>query len=85
VLEIEGGHIGYAIRPSQRLKGYGTEILRRTLLEAAKLGLHKVLVTCNADNLGSIKIILANGGIFDEEISSPHSKKKISRYWLPVA
>ncbi len=84
MLEIEGGHIGYAIRPSARLKGYGTQILHHTLLEAAKLGLQKVLVTCDADNTGSRKIIQANDGVFDGENISPHSRKWVQRYWVPV-
>lgn len=83
-LELEGGHIGYAIRPSQRLKGYGTQILASTRIEAAKLGLSRVLVTCDADNIGSQKIILANGGLFDGENLSPHSKNWVHRYWVPV-
>ncbi len=84
MLEIEGGHIGYAIRPSQRLNGYGTQILKFTLVEAVRLGLQKVLVTCDADNLGSQKIILTNGGIFDGENISPNSRKWVRRYWVPV-
>ncbi|MBI9048937.1 MAG: GNAT family N-acetyltransferase [Anaerolineaceae bacterium] len=83
-LELEGGHIGYAIRPSQRLYGFGTEILRLTLPEAGKLGLDRVLVTCDADNIGSSKIILANGGIFDGEGISKRSQKIVHRYWVPV-
>jgi predicted acetyltransferase len=83
-LEIEGGHIGYAIRPSQRLKGYGTQILKFTVLEAARLGLSKVLLTCDADNIGSQKIIRANGGIFDGENISANSRKWVQRYWVPV-
>lgn len=84
MLEIEGGNIGYAIRPSHRLNGYGTQILKFTLIEAARLGLAKVLVTCDADNIGSQKIILANGGVFDGETVSPNSRKWVQRYWVPV-
>jgi predicted acetyltransferase len=29
-----GGHIGYGVRPVMRRRGYGTEILRLTLLKA---------------------------------------------------
>jgi len=82
--EIEGGHIGYAIRPSQRLNGYGTQILKLTLIEAARLGLQKVLITCDADNIGSQKIIQANGGVFDGENISPNSRKWVQRYWVVV-
>jgi predicted acetyltransferase len=83
-LEIEGGHIGYAIRPTQRLNGYGTQILKFTLIEAARLGLSQVLLTCDADNIGSRKIIQINGGIFDGENISSNSRKWVQRYWVPV-
>jgi predicted acetyltransferase len=83
-LEIEGGHIGYAIRPSKRLQGHGTQILKFTLIEAAKLGLERVLLTCNAENIGSRKIIEANGGVFDGENISPDSRKWVQRFWVPV-
>ena len=81
-LEIEGGHIGYAVRPSRRLKGVGTELLKQTLPKATAMGISKVLITCNADNIGSQKIILANGGIFDGENISPQSQKWVYRYWI---
>ena len=83
-LEIKGGHIGYAVRPSKRLKGMGTEILRQTLPKAAAMGLSKVLLTCDADNLGSQKIILANGGVFDGENIAPDTQKLVYRYWIDL-
>jgi predicted acetyltransferase len=42
-----GGHIGYRIRPSERRRGYGTRLLAMTLIEAWKLGLDAVLLTCD--------------------------------------
>ena len=83
-LNLEGGHIGYAIRPSQRLQGNGTQILRLTMLEAKEMGFDKVLVTCDKDNIGSSKIIIANGGILDGEGVSKRSKKLVQRYWVPI-
>ncbi len=52
-----GGHIGYAIRPSKRKKGYGNKILELALQEAKKLKLQKVLITCDDTNRASQKII----------------------------
>lgn len=66
-LLIEGGHIGYGIRPSERRKGYATKILELSLIEAKKIDIKKALVTCNKDNIGSKKAILKNGGIFRKE------------------
>ncbi len=58
----EGGHIGYGIRPSERRKGYATEILKLSLEKAAEFGIKKVLVTCDKDNTGSSRSIIKNGG-----------------------
>src|SRR5918912_3201075 len=74
-LENEGGNIGYDIRPSERLKGYGTLILKLTLNEARQLGLTRVLLTCDADNTASARIIEKNGGKFvGQEISKGFGK-----------
>jgi len=60
----EGGHIGYGIRPLERRKGYATKILELALIETKKMGITKVLVTCDEDNIGSEKTILKNEGKF---------------------
>jgi predicted acetyltransferase len=80
-LEDEGGHIGYDIRPSERRKGYGTIILKLTLEKAKVFGLTRVLITCDADNTGSAKIIARNGGVLAEKAVSKKSGKPILRYW----
>jgi predicted acetyltransferase len=79
-----GGHIGYEIRPSKRRQGYGTEILRLGLEEARELGLHRVLVTCDEDNIGSKKIIEHNGGIFENAIEIGGDPVKKLRYWIDI-
>lgn len=76
-LKIEGGHIGYAIRPSMRRMRYGTRLLALGLEEAKRLGINPVLVTVDATNLGSIKVIEANGGQLDGRTTDPHR-----RYWI---
>ena len=80
----EGGNIGYGIRPSARRNGFGREILRLTLLEARELGLARVLVTCGKGNLGSSRIILGNGGVFESEEFSADRSEIVQRYWIDV-
>jgi len=83
-LEIEGGHIGYAIRPTMRQLGYGTTILALTLEKASEQGLKRVLVTCDTDNIASARIIEKNGGVLENYKISLDSGKQISRYWIDL-
>ena len=72
----EGGHIGYYIRPSKRKLGYGKKILELSLVEARELGLRKVLVTCDNDNICSQKIIEANGGILENVVDAANDRPR---------
>lgn len=81
-LEREGGHIGYDIRPSERRKGYGTLILKLTLEKARGLGLERVLLTCDTDNVASAGVIVRNGGEMRGRAITGRSGKMISRYWI---
>lgn len=78
----EGGHIGYDIRPSERGKGYGKEILRLALPKAKELGIESVLVTCDENNSASKKIIEANGGVFENTHPSSEGAGVKLRYWI---
>lgn len=83
-LEDVGGHIGYAIRPSERGKGYGTRILALTLERARDLGLSHVLLTCDTANTRSARVILRNGGVLTSEGYSPRTGARVSRYWIAL-
>ena len=81
-LEREGGHIGYDVRPSARRCGHGTELLALGLVEARARGIWPVLLTVDADNLGSIRIIEKNGGRFADEVISEQTLEPVRRYWI---
>ncbi len=81
-LEVEGGHIGYFIHTHHRGKGYGNAILALGLIELRRLGIDRVLVTCNADNDGSQCIIKRNGGVFRRFTTSPRSGKQVMTFWI---
>ncbi len=83
-LEKFGGHIGYSVAPSERRKGYASRMLRDVLPECRKLGLDRVLVTCDHDNEGSRKTILNNGGVYDGTVFEPDEKVHLERYWIEV-
>lgn len=77
-----GGHIGDSIRPSERRKGYATEQIRLALKECRKLGIRRVLMDCDKDNIGSAKAIQNNGGVLEDEI---YVNGEISqRYWISL-
>lgn len=77
-----GGQVGYGVRPSQRKKGYARELLRMGLGICREMGLEKVLLCCNEDNIGSIKTILENGGVLDSK--GIFNGEKIQRYWITL-
>lgn len=62
-LRKSGGYIGYSIRPSERGKGFGKILLAELLKKAADLGIDKVMLTCEPNNVASRKVIEANRGI----------------------
>jgi len=80
-----GGHIGYNIRPSERGKGYGKKILELALRKAKEIGIEKVRITCDVDNVASRKIIEKNGGVLDSEIPNPETGVGKLRYWIDIS
>lgn len=82
ILSTWGGHIGYYVRPTERGKGYGKEMLRQNLKNAQNRGIEKVLITCSEGNIASEKTILANGGVFENTITVDDEVMK--RYWITV-
>ena len=78
-----GGHIGYSIRPDERGKGYGRLQCALALDKARALGLTRVLITCDSDNVASARVIEANGGVLaDERVVEGGAVKK--RYWVEL-
>ena len=77
-----GGHIGYSIGPKYRGKGYGTELLQLALEFCRSLHLDSVLVTCDVRNTPSAKVIMANGGVLENELEQNGVIKQ--RYWIQL-
>jgi predicted acetyltransferase/quinol monooxygenase YgiN len=63
------GHIGYAVVPSKRRRGYATEALRQFLPQAAREGLPYVELTTDVDNIASQRVITSNGGVLHERFT----------------
>ena len=81
-----GGHIGYVIRPSRRRRGYGTMLLRLGLAKARAYGIPRVLLTCDDANVGSWKVIEANGGRLENSIVIERNATSVltRRYWIDL-
>ncbi len=76
-----GGHIGYSVRPAERRKGHATRILAEALRKCDELGIQRVLVTCNDDNIGSAKTIIKNGGVEDKSFKEEDGTV-VRRFWV---
>jgi predicted acetyltransferase len=83
------GHIGFAVLPAHRNRGHATRILRAAVRFAHDaLGLERVLVTCDDDNVASRRVIEKCRGVFDALREDASLRRPKRRYWIdarPVA
>ena len=79
-----GGNIGYSIRPTERRKGYNKINLYLGLMEAQKLGLDKVMLDCDANNIASDKTMQALGGVLERTEIDPSDGILTKVYWFNV-
>ena len=84
-LRKEGGHIGYCIRPTERRKGYGTQMLREAMKFCGTIGLNNFILTCDKENSASSGVIKNCGGILEEEFYSETFKAVIQKYHIQNA
>ena len=78
-LLYEGGHIGYEVRPGARRRGHATAMLAVALRLAAGLGVERVLIDCDPENVASRRVIEKNGGVLDGEYDDE------LYFWVPTS
>ena len=78
------GHIGYGIRPSERRKGYATELLKMTLKEAKKYNINHVLLGAYTGNIGSWKVMEKCGGKLENIVIEDETGLPVKRYWISL-
>lgn len=82
-----GGNIGYCIRPSERKKGYATEMLRLLLSKCHEHGETRVLLTCDKGNEASRRTIINNKGVLENEVADTVGLGKsgiVQRWWITL-
>jgi predicted acetyltransferase len=73
-----GGHIGYDVRRSRRRERHATRMLAAALREAHAIGIDEALLTCDADNAASRRVIELNGGVLEDQ------RGPKLRFWVPT-
>ncbi len=84
VLGLWGGHIGYCVRPCERKKGYGKQMLQKVLNKCRKAGLSQVMITCDEGNTASERTILSGGGVYEKTVWSDQLSTYMKRFWIKL-
>lgn len=78
------GHVGYSVRPSERRKGYATQMLAKAKDYLSSFGFSEIGVSCLVENEASRRIILANGGEFIETVHLKEDDVDLERYSIKL-
>ena len=81
-LLLNGGHVGDGVRPSRRREGIGTRLVAMALEECRRMGISKVLMVCDKENIASRRTIEKNGGVLENEVLVDGIWEQ--RYWIEL-
>ena len=80
------GHVGYTVRPGFEGHGYATAALAAMLRVAHEAGLPEIIITCDASNHASRRIIEKNGGrLVDTFVAPLYSPDQRLRFIVSTA
>ncbi len=77
------GNIGYGVRPTERRKGYATQMLSLALEYCRRLGLKHVMISCDKNNPASRNTILHAGGILEKE-TLDEDGSTVQIFWITL-
>ena len=83
-LRREAGQIGYSVRPTERRKHYGTEILKMALNVCRRIGYTETILTCDKNNPASAGVIKNCGGVLEAEFFSGTFQETLQRYTIQL-
>jgi predicted acetyltransferase len=78
-----GGNIGYGVRPTERRKGYATQMLSPALDYCRTLGMARVMISCDKNNPASRNTILHAGGILEKE-AQEEDGLTVQIFWITL-
>jgi len=78
------GHSGYGIRPSERGKGYATEMLAMALEIMREKGINPVILSCAPDNEASARVMLHNGAVFVGDATEKDTGETVKVYQITL-
>lgn len=83
-LKNYAGHIGYGVRPTERKKGYASQMLEKALIYCKEeLKLNEVMVNCTKENKASRKTIINAGGVLESEYKTEEGEN-VQKYWIKI-
>lgn len=83
-LKNYGVHVGYATRPCMRNRGLATQMLRQGVSLAKEFGFERILCVCDKGNAVSERVIVKNGGVFENEQYDPEEDVIARRFWIQL-
>lgn len=80
---VDFGHTGYSVRPSERKKGYATQMLSLIMQVAKEAGFDQLQVSVERSNEPSVRTIIKNGGVYER--SFEYEGEPADVYRIPLA